>query len=266
MRNKSWLLILCLGLVTSVFSAPDNARQTADNYYAQKNYEQAIKYYQTAVKQSNTDEVAWFGLQNSYIQTGDFVAPQRLEIPALSERILWTQTRIFFYANRYDTLGSLIFELTRKFPKSDYINDALDLGIILASAGQDTIDLKTYSQAHYYYEILKLDNAVELCQSLITRPNPLAEYGYLLLAKIYLGKKAVNQAIGALNEFTAQYPKSRLMPKAKYELGTIYLLMLKDSITAKNVFEDLIIDYPESPESFFARSRLSLIKTDQKIK
>lgn len=264
---KSILLImLFICVLSSILFSQSDVFQTAENFYKDKNYQAAIKSYQSVIKQSPNYEPAWFGLQNAYLQNGDLKQAQQSIKIELSDRLLWGQIRVLFYAHQFDTIPYLIFDLTRQYPKSEFVNNALDLGIILTVTKEDTAALKKYSQALYAYERDNYDDGIKIMKELIAKSNALAEYSYLLLTKMFLTKNETNQAIGTLNELITKFRKSRLIPRARYELGLIYLELLKDSIMAKDIFEDLISDFPESPESFFARSQLAVLGKNDKTK
>lgn len=264
MRNIFNFLI---GLLTfTTLSAQSDIIEKAEKYYQEQKYTEAIKTYQQAIKQFGDYEPAWFGLQNAYLRTEDLKSASQIPHPDLSDRLLWGQIRVFFYAGKFDTIPVMTFELTRKFPGSEYINDALDLAIIVTSADKDSASFKLYSQALLYNEILKYNEGVEHIRPLLAKQNIIAEYGYLLLSRLFLNKNETNQAVATLNEFTNKFRQSRLIPKAQYLLAVIYSELLRDSIAAKDIMENLINAYPDSPESFFARSRLLLIKPDNKTK
>jgi len=265
LNKRLYILFLELLLIATIFAQGD-VFQIAETQFKQRNYKEAIKSYQTVIKQSVNYEPAWFGLQNVYIQTGDLESARKLKNISLSDRLQWGQIRVLFYLNQFDTIPQLIFELTRIYPKSEFINDALDLGIVLAQVKEDTANFKKYAHALFDYETRDYDDGINIFRELIVNSDVLAEYSYLLLSKLFVAKNEFNQAIGTLNEFSLKFQKSTLYPKARYELGLIYLESIKDTIMAKDVFEDLISDFPESPESYFARSRLSLMGPENKSK
>ena len=234
--------------------------------FVQKNYKEAIKTYESVIKQSSNYEPASFGLQNTYIQMGDLISAQKITNVYLSDRLLWGKTRIYFYSNKFDSSTLYIVELARRFPQSNLLNDALELGIIIAEAGKDSINLSRYSQALYYYETGNYSEGITIIQALITQSNSIAQYAYLLLSRIFKAKDEINQSIATLNEFNKKYPESLLQPKAQYNLGLIYLESLQNTNMAKNIFEDLISNFPQSPESFFARSQLTIIESKSSSK
>ncbi|MEO0074730.1 MAG: tetratricopeptide repeat protein [candidate division WOR-3 bacterium] len=260
------LLILFQSVFVLMLFAQNDLLKLAENQFHNKNYEDAKKSYQLLTKQFVNNEVAWFGLQNTYIKLGDLKTAQKAINIELSDRLLWGQIRILFYLKQFDTIPQMIFDLARKYPKSEYINDALDLGILLTSVKNDSNALKKYSDALFQYEMDNYDKAINIIKPLLIEPNIVAEYSYLLLAKLYVTKKEVNQAIATLNEFSVKFNKSRLLPKVKYEMGIIYFEILQDTIKAKDIWEDLISDFPESPQSFFARSRLAVLGRGQQPK
>ncbi len=268
MNNKSIviLFISVIVLLTNIYFGQNVNFSKAESLFVQKNYKEAIKTYESVIKQSSNYEPASFGLQNTYIQMGDLISAQKITNVYLSDRLLWGKTRIYFYSNKFDSSTLYIVELARRFPQSNLLNDALELGIIIAEAGKDSINLSRYSQALYYYETGNYSEGITIIQALITQSNSIAQYAYLLLSRIFKAKDEINQSIATLNEFNKKYPESLLQPKAQYNLGLIYLESLQNTNMAKNIFEDLISNFPQSPESFFARSQLTIIESKSSSK
>lgn len=252
-----YLLLFYLIVFTQLY-ALDNF-QIAETLFSQKNYSEAIKKYQAVIKQSTNYEPAWFGLQTTYLKIGDLASADKLEKIYLSDRLIWGHCRTLFYLNQFDSTLKYIFELSQKFPKSPLIIDAISLGILIVDVGQDTYNLAKYAQAQYSYEKSDYNKAIEVIRELIVKSNKLAEYSYLLLSKTFIAKGEINQAIATLNEFSQKFTLSKLYPKTRYDLGLIYLESIKDTIKAKDIFEDLISDYPDAPESYFARARLAIL-------
>jgi len=152
-----------------------------------------------------------------------------------------------------------VVEMVRRFPNSDYVNDALELGILLAELAQDTMSFKKYAAAQLDYESQNYSDGINKVQEIIVKSGGVAQYGYLLLSRLFSAKKEFNQAISTLNEFSLKFPSSKFFTRARYELGLLYLDSVKDTLMAKNIFEDLISNNPSSPESYFARSRLIIL-------
>ncbi|MCX7785041.1 MAG: tetratricopeptide repeat protein [candidate division WOR-3 bacterium] len=227
-------------------------------------FQDSIEYYQSIIKKAPNNESAWFGLQKSFLHIGDIKFAQQLTKYDLSDRLLWGHIRVLFYAHQFDTIPRFITELATKFPKSPYLNDALELGILITETKSSDADLKIYARAHLDYEIGDYDNAIKDCKQLIVKTNKVSEYAYLLLERIYRAKKEINQSIATLDEFVQRFPESHLNPKARYELGLIYLESLKDTARARTVLEDLITDFPFSIPAFFARAKLAIIDTEGK--
>jgi tetratricopeptide (TPR) repeat protein len=263
LNNKSIVILFTfvILLLTNINFGQNINFFKAESLFVQKNYKDAIKNFESVIKQSSNYEPAWFGLQNTYIQMGDLISAQKIKNIYLSDRLLWGEARIYFYSIKFDSSTLYIVELARRFPQSNLLNDALELGIIIAEAGKDSINLSKYSQALYYYETGNYIEGISIIQALITKSNTIAQYGYLLLSRIFKAEGEINQSIATLDEFNKKYPESPLQPKAQYNLGLIYLESLHDTNMAKNIFEDLIGNFPQSPESYFARSQLTIIES-----
>ncbi|MCX8014723.1 MAG: tetratricopeptide repeat protein, partial [candidate division WOR-3 bacterium] len=253
-------LVFTLWILSIVFSYASSESQT--RYYARD----SIEKYRALVQHSPNSEPLWFNLQTAFIQAGDFQSALKLAKISLSDRLLWGRIRAFLYCHQFDSCLHYIFELSTRFAKSQYTNDALQLAILLFQAQSDTLTLKKYADACYFFETNQYADAQSLTQAIIANKKIVAEFGYLLLSSIFLAKNESNQAVATLQEFLEKFPQSLLVPKAQYQLGVIYLEVIKNSTMAQNIFENLIANFPESPESYFARAKLNFIRSNSKTK
>ncbi|MEO0072844.1 MAG: tetratricopeptide repeat protein [candidate division WOR-3 bacterium] len=181
-----------------------------------------------------------------------------------SDQIIWEQIKLSFFRTRIDSIFYWTSEFIKNFPKSKFVNDALNLLILITDLKDDTIGLKAYADVVYNYENKNYEQAKSVCQELIKKNTNIAEYGYLMLSTIYKTQNQINLAIASLTEFSNKFPKSKLIPQVHYELGVIYLNFLGDTLKARDVFENLIFNFPTAPESYWARALLANLKVSTK--
>lgn len=263
-KNFFRFLIIIVAIFYAITYAQDIFTQ-AEIQLSQKKYREAIKDYQSVIRQSSNFEPAWFGLQTAFIQCGDLILAQKLEKILLSDRLLWGYIRTLFYSNDFDSTVKYILIFPQKFSKSSLLNDAIALGILIFDSGNDTVSLKRYAQALFDYERGNYIAGIDTIKSLLVKSNGLTEHSYILLSKLFIAKGELNQAISTLNEFGQKFTTGKLYPKTRYDLGLIYLESIKDTLKAKDIFENLINECPACPESYFARSRLTIL-SEGKIK
>jgi TolA-binding protein len=267
MRNilREILGVSLILVVMNNLSADD--LKAAEGFIKRGDYEEAIKVYEQIISKTPVNfqerkryEEALYGLQTAYRLKGELTKALKIKDISFSDRLIWGQIRILFYLNQYDTIPQLVHELIKQYPKSKFLNDALRLSLLITEAKDDTNGLGIYAQALYNYEVQKYDAGISALQTLILKPTILAEYGYLLLSRQYLAKNEPNYAIGVLNEFSSRFPKSRLIPEAKYQLATLYLEVSKDTLKARDLLEDIIFNYPATLENYLARNKLKGLK------
>ena len=102
-KNFFRFLIIIVAIFYAITYAQDIFTQ-AEIQLSQKKYREAIKDYQSVIRQSSNFEPAWFGLQTAYIQCGDLISAQKLEKILLSDRLLWGYIRTLFYSNDFDAV------------------------------------------------------------------------------------------------------------------------------------------------------------------
>ncbi|MCS7259083.1 MAG: tetratricopeptide repeat protein [candidate division WOR-3 bacterium] len=181
-----------------------------------------------------------------------------------SDKFIWDQIKLSFYRTKADSVFYWSSELIKRFPKSEFINDALHLLLLITDIDGDTASLNLYAEVLLNYEIQNYNIAENICREIIKKNTRIAEYAYLMLCKISKTKNQINQAIAFSKEFLDKFPKSKLVPQVKYNLGLIYLNFLNDTLNARDIFEDLIFNSPTAPESYWARIQLANLKNSIK--
>jgi tetratricopeptide (TPR) repeat protein len=152
------------------------------------------------------------------------------------------------------------FEKTRKYLKAllevpsgnlsnEYVNDALELSLLLDQNEQDTFQVLTdYAQAmllikqHNLEEAaLQLKNLSDSFPSADLAPKAIFQYSRL--------KRETGDYVSAVlgfNVLIGQYPQNSLCDLALWEIGTIYEEDLREPSKAIESYESILVDYSES--------------------
>lgn len=201
-------------------------------------------------------EAVYYGLTQTLLMLGK-LKEAKAAIKGMSkttDRKLFYLLKIALFSLDFDSVAFYSQELTRQFPMSQFRNDALSFGLMISEGGKN---LNDYILALFNFERKNWDDAQKTAKTLLGKEGIIGEEAYRLLAQTYLKKNEPAQALAALKELSSRFPKSSLLPKARFEMAQIYREALKDTNNYKKSLEDLIIDFPNSPESYLARSLLN---------
>lgn len=85
--------------------------------------------------------------------------------------------------------------------------------------------------------------------------GPLVDNALYWIGESHAALGQLQKAVDALQELLGKYPKSTRVPAALYRMGLIYE-QAKDAKTARFYYNQVIKDFPNSPEAALARSKL----------
>jgi tetratricopeptide (TPR) repeat protein len=228
-----------------------------------KDNQSAKENYLLVIKQRPTDQ-AYYGLVASLMSLGQLGEAKKYlaKIGRMTDHSLFTLSQIYFYEGQFDSCKNYISELSKNFPASPLLNDALEIGVLLAEGGANLTD---FALASFNYALNQYDDGINIAKKLINQSDKVAEYSFLLLARLYLAKKEPNLGLSALQELKTKFPDSRLLPKAKFEQAKIYSEKLKDEVKYQQTLEELIVEFPSSPYSSIARNLISKAQKPEPI-
>lgn len=228
-----------------------------------KDNQSAKENYLLVIKQRPSDQ-AYYGLVASLMSLGQLGEAKKYlaKLGRMTDQSLFTLSQIYFYEGQFDSCKNYISELSKNFPSSPLLNDALEIGVLLAEGGANLAD---FALASFNYALNQYDDGIKIAKKLINQSDKVAEYSFLLLARFYLAKKEPNLALSALQELKTKFPNSRLLPKAKFEQAKIYSDKLNDGVKYQQTLEELIVEYPSSPYSSIARNLISKAQKPEPI-
>ncbi len=220
-----------------------------------KNPKQAENLYRAILKNEPDCAPAQSGLVKTYIELGELKKAKAVlaQVSAKTDWAFFYKIEIGFFEGEFDSIPGYTLVLSQQFPLSPLLNDGLELAVL---SKETDPSLKDYSKALFHYESGGYEEGIAILKKIVNQESGLADDGYLLLARCYRAKKEAPSAIAALDELEKKFPESPVLARMGLERALIYREDLKDVKTARTVLEDLIVDYPDSPQACVARNLL----------
>lgn len=212
----------------------------ADILVYEENFNQALIYYaqiQKLVKNDMLAQTARFKTAQTSFYKGDFK---------------WAETQL-------KVLKSSTSQLIA--------NDALQLKLLISdNAYQDSTQtaLKTYAKAHLLAYQNKTDEAIALLEQLLTthKGEPIEDESLLEQARLLENKKEYDKARRNYIKIIEFYPYGILADDALFALAQCYENALREPEKAKEYYEKLIFDHPDSIYFVTARKRYRALRGD----
>lgn len=182
------------------------------------------------------------------------------------EEAMFRTAEIDFMTGQIDSAVAGLDSLMLRFPQGRLVNDALELALFLED-GMSVApgDVKTVGACILEARCGQLDTAAGKLDSLAS-VSVLGDR--ILLVKCELERQGTRygSAVASLERLLAGFGGSRFLPRARHMLGRIYEEDIKASDTSIDVYERLIVDYPQSPHADDARLRLKRLKAARAAK
>ncbi len=139
-----------------------------------------------------------------------------------------------------------------RFSNARYANEALDRLHLFESTRKDTVVLKRFIKAIYFYETGEINRAEDSLKVLVN--STVGDYALYSLALVYQLRKDHNQALSALEQLEKDFPANRIH-EAKILIAEIYFELGRVK-EARKILEGIIVKNPSAPISIKAREIL----------
>jgi tetratricopeptide (TPR) repeat protein len=167
-----------------------------------------------------------------------------------SEEILYRRGEILFLAGRFDDALESFQSVIHGFPRGRYVNDAVSR-VLLISGSRLTGDdaLSTYANALYFRNLGQWPRALAKLDSLeaLDPDGPLVGQALLTKAEIQMDAGYPGEALRVLDRILDTQPNARQAPHAMEMKGDILIERMDDAAGARQVYESMLMQYPDSP-------------------
>lgn len=218
-------------------------------------------------------EEARLGLAECALQAGDFaLGAERfaaLEESALRaelrERAAFERAEMLFYAGDFAGAETAYYDLTDRYPQGSWVNDALARVLLLGEQVASGGALKTYARCQYLARTGQRDSALAVCRGglSVNSQTSLRPVLRLALVELLLAAGRLAEADSTAAHLLALDPQSRETPAALLQLAQAFEGRGAEAERARECYETLVLQYPDSWEARRARARLDVLRTGE---
>jgi len=193
-------------------------------------------------------------------------ASRQTSLPDIREEAAYYGGLICLFRNRYDSCRVSMKKLLVDFPTGFYINDAMQLLMALDEAGDAPEILSMYANAVQFSERFEWDSARMWFDRLTLADNrALADDALDRIMQISLQVADTTAALDAVERLTTGYPESYFMPYGLKAKADILLAGRGTPEQAKEIYRQLLEQYPNYPFATDVRKRLRQLEAISKI-
>lgn len=219
----------------------DAALLTADTYLVERNLQRA---------------------RETYLQASDGNLGRDVEAKS---KALVNAAKVDFYLGEIDSAMTRLQVASKHNPAGTLTNDALEMMEMLRNSALDSSGLSLFAEA----ELEERLSNVQVAESLYVRTAELAQSGDLVeralrkTATIRRSQHRIEEALQTLEAAFNRFPKSLKAPEILLEMGAITEIDLADPKQAIELYEKILLDYPESLQAEEARRRIRKLESQQ---
>jgi len=178
-----------------------------------------------------------------------FIALNRRHLnPDLKEEIAYYLASLDFFEHRFDSATTGLRKLMIDYPRGLYVNDALELLMVMTEAEEDTSRLIDYAAAWLYEIRREIDQARRQWEKMTTDNNSaLADNALYRGIKLDLMRGDTLQAEDHLKQLQDDFPDSYYLPWALHTRGDLALTSKEGRTQARECYRQLLEDFPNYP-------------------
>ena len=193
-------------------------------------------------------------------------AGRQTNLPDIREEAAYYGGLIRLFRNQYDSCKASMRKLMVDFPSGFYVNDALQLLMALDEAGDSPEILSIYANAVQYSERIEWDSARTWFDRLtLADSRALADNALNRLVEINLLAADTSAALDAVERLTAGYPESYFTPYGLKAKADILLAGRGTPQQAKEIYRQLLEQFPNYPFATDVRKRMRQLEADSKV-
>lgn len=169
--------------------------------------------------------------------------------------------RVNFYKQNFEEANNLLSAILFNL-KDDNANDAIELSLVLNTTMNDSSNLVHFAEAEFLAEQKKFSEAAIKYSLIYQNPQAFVLHSITKLrqAEMMLAEDDYDEAEKLFESIAGEGEKNIYADKALYLLGKTYHLGIENKEKALEVFERLLIEFPNSLYIDEARNEILLIR------
>ncbi|PWB73444.1 hypothetical protein C3F09_05260 [candidate division GN15 bacterium] len=189
---------------------------------------------------------------------------RQTNLPDLREEAAYYDGLIYLFRNKYDSCKSALKKLLVNYPSGFYVNDAMQLLMVLDDAGDSPDIMAMYANAELYSERYEWDSARTWFDRLTLADNKaLADDALDRMLQISLKVTDTAAALDAVERLVTGYPDSYFAPYGLKAKADILLAGRGTRQQAREIYMQLLQQYPNYPFATDVRKRLRQLDADK---
>ncbi len=169
--------------------------------------------------------------------------------------------RVNLYKQNFDESNNLLAAILHNL-KDDYANDAIELSLVLNTTMNDSSNLVQFAEAEFFAEQKKFSQAADKYSLIYQNPQAFVLHSITTLrhAEMMLADDDFDEAIKLFEDIAEEGEKNIYADKALYLQGKTYHLGMGNREKALEVYERLLLKFPNSLYIDEARNEILLIR------
>ena len=183
----------------------------------------------------------------------------------IGQNAKFKNAKLAFYMGEFEWAKAQL-DVLRAATSKMIANDAMQLSLMISeNEGEDSINrpLRLYAKADYYAECREYDLALQALDSIDENENPsLTDDLLFLRASIAEKRQQYAEAERLLERIVTYYPDEILADDALFRRARLQEERLNDPLTAMDLYQQLLKQYPDSLHAPEARKRFRALRNN----
>ncbi len=250
-------------------------RMALINFYMQNDFEKAVESFKIII----TDGANSKSAAEAYIQLSNIaVLKGNLEDAEMYLSTLINKThgnnvlhslasfklaRVNLYQQKFPEANNLLSSILNNL-RDDNANDAIELSLVLNTTMNDSVNLLHFSEAEYLAEQKEFSEAGGKYMLIYNNPMAFVLHSITKLrhAEMILADNDYTEAIKLFESIAEEGEKNIYADKALYLLGKTYQLGIQNNEKALEIYEKLLLEFPNSLHIEKVRKEILLLRNN----
>ena len=213
-------------------------------------------------------------IPHCYLREGDLARARKgfsqlaetRQLEDIKEEMVYYLALSAFFEKKYDSAEVGLRRLMVDYPRGFYVNDALELVLLIDEAQGDESLLDAFSDALYFRERGRLDSTRARLEAVASADNPaLADIALYRLARLDLKAEDSTSALSTIDRLISEFPDSYYLPYGMKMKADMLLNGAAESEEARQLYRRLLESYPDYPFASEVRDKLRKLETKSPV-
>jgi len=184
----------------------------------------------------------------------------------IAEEVDYRLAVIDFCQGNYDSTGVALQRLTVDYPRGFFVNDAIELLLVMDRADENKEVLADYGEALLYEMRRMPDSLKAVLLSIVDSHSPqLADFALYRLLNIGLSENDTAGVLTCVDRMEKEYPDSYYFPFGLKVKADLFRGDPERVDQARDIYRRLLEDFPDYPFASEVRQRLRELESDEVI-